>query len=107
MSRLSYDVKESDLEREFGRFGPIERVCGLSSSSCARYAHICQIRIVKDTHSKNPKKPHKGYAFVVYEREKDMKGIYTPPSHPCLSVCLGPRVSDCSPGRYLPKYYQY
>lgn len=27
VARLSYDVKESDLEREFGRFGPIERVC--------------------------------------------------------------------------------
>jgi RNA recognition motif-containing protein len=27
IARLSYDVKESDLEREFGRFGPIERVC--------------------------------------------------------------------------------
>jgi U1 small nuclear ribonucleoprotein len=26
ISRLSYDVKEPDLEREFGRFGPIERV---------------------------------------------------------------------------------
>ena len=25
--RLAYDVKEGDLEREFGRFGPIERVC--------------------------------------------------------------------------------
>lgn len=28
VARLSYDVKESDLEREFGRFGPIERVRG-------------------------------------------------------------------------------
>lgn len=27
VARLSYDVKEADLEREFGRFGPIERVC--------------------------------------------------------------------------------
>lgn len=27
MARLSYDTKEADLEREFGRFGPIERVC--------------------------------------------------------------------------------
>lgn len=27
VSRLSYDVTEADLEREFGRFGPIERVC--------------------------------------------------------------------------------
>ena len=26
VSRLSYDAKETDLEREFGRFGPIERV---------------------------------------------------------------------------------
>jgi len=33
-----------------------------------------QIRIVKDNVS--PKsKPHRGYAFIVYEREKDMKGI--------------------------------
>ncbi|KAE8386712.1 hypothetical protein ETB97_003509 [Aspergillus alliaceus] len=60
VSRLSYDVKESDLEREFGRFGPIER-----------------IRIVKDTVTpKGSKKPHKGYAFIVYEREKDMKAAY-------------------------------
>ncbi|KAE8369637.1 U1 small nuclear ribonucleo protein of 70kDa MW N terminal-domain-containing protein [Aspergillus caelatus] len=60
VSRLSYDVKESDLEREFGRFGPIER-----------------IRIVKDTVTpKGSKKPHRGYAFIVYEREKDMKAAY-------------------------------
>jgi U1 small nuclear ribonucleoprotein 70kDa len=26
VGRLSYDAKESDLEREFGRFGPVERV---------------------------------------------------------------------------------
>lgn len=26
VGRLSYDARESDLEREFGRFGPIERV---------------------------------------------------------------------------------
>ena len=26
VARLSYDVTEADLEREFGRFGPIERV---------------------------------------------------------------------------------
>ncbi|RPB29775.1 hypothetical protein L211DRAFT_832479 [Terfezia boudieri ATCC MYA-4762] len=56
VSRLSYEVKESDLEREFGRFGPIER-----------------IRIVR-AKEPNVKKPHRGYAFIVYEREKDMKG---------------------------------
>ncbi|KAJ5881059.1 U1 small nuclear ribonucleoprotein [Penicillium subrubescens] len=60
VARLSYDVKEADLEREFGRFGPIER-----------------IRIVKDTVSpKAGKKAHRGYAFIVYEREKDMKAAY-------------------------------
>lgn len=33
VSRLSYDVKEADLEREFSRFGPIERVT-LPSTAC-------------------------------------------------------------------------
>lgn len=57
VGRLAYDVKESDLEREFGRFGPIER-----------------IRIVKDEFSDKPKKQSRGYAFIVFEREKDLKG---------------------------------
>ncbi|KAI9840747.1 MAG: hypothetical protein M1837_001321 [Sclerophora amabilis] len=65
VARLAYETKESDLEREFGRFGPIER-----------------IRIVTDAHAndkekeKKKKKPHKGYGFIVYEREKDMKAAY-------------------------------
>lgn len=45
-----------------------------------------QIRIVSDTHepsggegkSRKKKKPHRGYAFIVYERERDMKGMYRP-----------------------------
>ncbi|OQE94368.1 hypothetical protein PENNAL_c0004G10302 [Penicillium nalgiovense] len=68
VSRLSYDTKEADLEREFGRFGPIER-----------------ITIVKDTVSDNKKKPHRGYGFVVFEREKDMKGITTMPIYLVLN----------------------
>ncbi|CRK41342.1 hypothetical protein BN1723_005085 [Verticillium longisporum] len=61
VARLSYEANEQDLEREFGRFGNIER-----------------IRIITDTHahekSKNKKKkPHRGYAFVVFERERDMR----------------------------------
>lgn len=59
VGRLSYDAKESDLEREFGRFGPIER-----------------IRIIKDEVSGKSKKANKGYAFIVYERERDMKGNF-------------------------------
>lgn len=68
VARLSYDTTEKDLRREFERFGPIER-----------------IRIVTDTHDlqqtevnskKKKKKTHRGYAFVVYERENDMKAAY-------------------------------
>ncbi|KAK7711774.1 hypothetical protein SLS63_012556 [Diaporthe eres] len=60
VSRLSYDANEEDLEREFGRVGTIER-----------------IRIVRDSHAdekgNKKKKPHRGYAFIVFEREKDMR----------------------------------
>lgn len=31
VARLAYDARESDLEKEFGRFGPIERVCDSST----------------------------------------------------------------------------
>lgn len=59
VSRLDYKTDTQDIQREFGRFGPIER-----------------IRIVTNTGESNPKKKGKplGYAFVVYENEKDMKG---------------------------------
>ncbi|KAK4099060.1 hypothetical protein N658DRAFT_560702 [Parathielavia hyrcaniae] len=60
VSRLDYSADEKDLEREFGRFGPIER-----------------IRIIRDTHAhekgNKKQKPHRGYGFVVFEREKDMR----------------------------------
>ncbi|KAH7041264.1 U1 small nuclear ribonucleoprotein of 70kDa MW N terminal-domain-containing protein [Microdochium trichocladiopsis] len=73
VARLSYDANEHDLEREFGRFGPIER-----------------IRIVTDTHANEKpnkkKKPHRGYAFVVFEREKDMRAA--------LDGCDGIRIKD-------------
>ncbi|KAH2309211.1 hypothetical protein KXW18_002408 [Aspergillus fumigatus] len=78
VARLSYDVKESDLEREFGRFGPIER-----------------IRIVKDTVTpKGSKKPHRGYAFIVYEREKDMKGIAATHNYTAYKETDGIRIKD-------------
>jgi U1 small nuclear ribonucleoprotein len=36
VARLSYDADERDLEKEFGRFGPIERVrCPYASVSCS------------------------------------------------------------------------
>ncbi|KAI1770409.1 U1 small nuclear ribonucleoprotein of 70kDa MW N terminal-domain-containing protein [Hypoxylon cercidicola] len=73
VARLSYDANEHDLEKEFSRFGPVER-----------------IRIVTDTHANErpnkKKKPHRGYAFVVFEREKDMRAA--------LDGCDGIRIKD-------------
>ncbi|KAJ7573859.1 hypothetical protein C8J56DRAFT_980649 [Mycena floridula] len=52
LSRLHKSATENDLRREFETYGTIERV-----------------RIVRDKKGKS-----RGYAFVVYERERDMKG---------------------------------
>ncbi|KAH9028528.1 hypothetical protein EDB84DRAFT_1498262 [Lactarius hengduanensis] len=54
ISRLHKQATESDLRREFEIYGTIERV-----------------RIVKDKKARG-----RGYAFVVYERERDMKAAY-------------------------------
>ncbi|KAL2017677.1 hypothetical protein VTK56DRAFT_1837 [Thermocarpiscus australiensis] len=73
VARLDYNADEKDLEREFGRFGPIER-----------------IRIIRDTHAhekpNKKQKPHRGYGFVVFEREKDMRAA--------LEGCDGIRIKD-------------
>ncbi|KAF5112992.1 hypothetical protein DV452_003834 [Geotrichum candidum] len=54
VARLSYDVVESDLEKEFSRYGPIER-----------------IRVVREKDSDKSR----GYAFIEFERERDLKVI--------------------------------
>ncbi|KDN52954.1 RNA-binding domain-containing protein [Tilletiaria anomala UBC 951] len=54
IGRLSYEVAEDDLRKEFDRYGPIEVV-----------------RLVTDQEGKS-----RGYAFIVYEREKDMRAAY-------------------------------
>ncbi|KAF2718111.1 RNA-binding domain-containing protein [Polychaeton citri CBS 116435] len=61
VARLSYNTKKEDLEEVFSRYGPIER-----------------IRIVIGN-GKTDKKNHmkmRGYAFIVFEREKDMRAAY-------------------------------
>ncbi|GES96793.1 U1 small nuclear ribonucleoprotein 70 kDa [Rhizophagus clarus] len=55
VARMSYDITEKDLRREFEMYGPVEN-----------------IRIVK---RKDDGKP-RGYAFIEFEREKDMKAAY-------------------------------
>lgn len=52
VARLPYELTESDLRREFEMYGPLER-----------------IRLVRNKDGKS-----RGYAFLVYERERDMKG---------------------------------
>ncbi|KAI8136717.1 hypothetical protein BJV82DRAFT_638553 [Fennellomyces sp. T-0311] len=54
VSRLSYDLQESDLMREFEQYGPIKN-----------------LRLVK-----TPEGKPRGYAFIEYEREKDMRAAY-------------------------------
>ncbi|KAF5359644.1 hypothetical protein D9756_003182 [Leucocoprinus leucothites] len=54
ISRLHKSATETDLRREFEGYGTIERV-----------------RIVRDKKGRS-----RGYAFVVYERERDMKAAY-------------------------------
>lgn len=78
--RLPYDCSTKDLEKEFGRFGPIERV-----------------RIVTDRSEKAKGKP-RGYAFVLFEREKDMKGIADPTAlyKVYLLTCSQPRTRNAS-----------
>lgn len=51
VGRLSYSVDEADLERELRRYGPISR-----------------IRVVRDATDKS-----RGYAFVVFEDERDAR----------------------------------
>ncbi|KAI9816812.1 MAG: hypothetical protein M1827_001457 [Pycnora praestabilis] len=65
VARLSYETTQKDLEREFGRFGPIERTRIVTGSLEG-----------ENPTPKNKKKSHRGYAFIVYEREKDMKAAY-------------------------------
>ncbi|KAF2398797.1 RNA-binding domain-containing protein [Trichodelitschia bisporula] len=62
VGRLSYDVETKDLEREFGRFGPIERI-----------RLVTNIKAPEDAPKK---KKSRGYAFIVFEREKDMRAAY-------------------------------
>ena len=58
------------MEREFSRFGPIERIRIVTDIKAESNGTASEDEIKP----RKKKKPHRGYAFVVYEREKDMKG---------------------------------
>ena len=69
VARLSYDTEVRDLEREFVRFGPIERVRIVTDNGRSR---------IQGTKKKNRTGQSKGYAFVVFENERDMKRDVSP-----------------------------
>ncbi|KAH7113834.1 U1 small nuclear ribonucleoprotein [Dendryphion nanum] len=62
VARLPYSITSEELEREFGRYGPIERIRIVENVTAPPDAPL--------------KKRKRGYAFIVYEREKDMKAAY-------------------------------
>ncbi|PLW10611.1 hypothetical protein PCANC_23137 [Puccinia coronata f. sp. avenae] len=55
ISRLSFEVTESDLKREFDMYGPIEKLVIVKNKLTGK---------------------SRGYAFILFEREKDMKAAY-------------------------------
>lgn len=55
VSRISYETTEVQLKKDFEQYGPIKR-----------------IRLVYDTETAKPR----GYAFLEYEHERDMKTAY-------------------------------
>ena len=72
VARLSYETDVKDLEREFGRFGAIERVRIVADKGDGG-----EVGKGKGTGKKKQGKS-RGYAFVVFEKERDMKGIQPP-----------------------------
>lgn len=53
VARLSYELNEDDLRREFERYGRIR-----------------DVKLIRDTENKS-----RGYAFIEFERSNDLKGI--------------------------------
>ncbi|KAI6914079.1 hypothetical protein D0869_03275 [Hortaea werneckii] len=114
VGRLPYDAEVKDLEREFGRFGAIERIRIVTDSGEAEKvkneerlkdeAETEEARLKQEEQAEDkydggtklamkkskkvvgpPRKSRKGlsrgYAFVVFEREKDMKAAYKETDH--------------------------
>lgn len=67
VSRLSYEVKDTDLEREFGRFGPIERV--RSSTPIFSYTTMTIILTIQHRYVL--------YATKIQESTGGMRSLYT------------------------------
>lgn len=63
VGRLPYDTEVRDLEKEFGHFGPIERIKIVLNNGKHDAAKGRKVK----------KNKPRGYAFVVFEKEEDFK----------------------------------
>lgn len=70
VGRLDYGTEIRDLEKEFGRFGPIERVKIVLNNGKHDAAHPKR---------KQRKNKPRGYAFIVFEDAEDFKGTLAVP----------------------------
>ena len=86
VARLSYDTNEKKLRREFEQYGPIKSIrvvhdlevrthvriaTSSSSSDIAISRSLCVLPILVCSEQGNPR----GYAFVEFENEDDMKTV--------------------------------
>ncbi|KAF1999917.1 hypothetical protein P154DRAFT_522990 [Amniculicola lignicola CBS 123094] len=62
VARLPHDITTEELERQFGRFGAIDHIRIVEKANASPDAPL--------------KKRMTGYAFIVYEREEDLKAAY-------------------------------
>lgn len=67
VGRLPYETDIKDLEREFSRFGPIDRIRIVTDNGES-------LNDPKRANKKSRKGKSRGYGFIIFENEKDMKG---------------------------------
>lgn len=77
VARLPYDVDKNDLMREFERFGIIDRIRIVTETGEAEAALLAKGVEAKKISKKRRKGAPKGYAFIVFKNEGDMKGKST------------------------------
>lgn len=89
ISRLSYDVDTKDLEREFSRYGPIERI-RIVADNGEKWKELKERGVdMKKVSKKKKQGASRGYAFIVFEREDDMKGL-------CINALIWINLADRS-----------
>lgn len=82
ISRMDYEVDEAELRTHFEEFGP-----------------IASLRLVRDAGGKS-----RGYAFIEYEHQGDMKSAYK--ALPMGKKIRGRRICvDVERGRTVPDWY--